>query len=121
MSMVTVVRGAVVARDNTKEAILEATRELLEKLIASNDLTENNVAAMFFTSTVDLTAEFPALALRKMDWWNVPALCAQELDIENSMERVIRTMVFINRPQPFTPKHEYVGKAAELRPDRVGD
>ena len=121
MSIVTVVRGAIVARDNTKEAILEATRELLKKLIESNDLTEDNVAAIFFTSTADLTTEFPALALRKMDWWNVPALCAQELEIENSMERVIRTMVFINRSESFKPKHEYIGKAAELRPDRTGD
>ncbi len=121
MSTVTVVRGAIVAEDNTKEAILEATKKLLGKLIESNDLTEDNVAAMFFTSTVDLTAEFPALALRKLDWWDVPSLCAQELEIENSMERVIRTMVFINRSQPFTHKHEYIGKAAALRPDRAGE
>ncbi|MFQ5511336.1 MAG: chorismate mutase [Candidatus Krumholzibacteriia bacterium] len=121
MSIITTVRGAIVAEENTSEAILAATRDLLDALIESNGLTEDNIAAMFFTSTVDLTAEFPALALRKMNWWDVPALCAQELEIDNSMERVIRAMVLVNRPEQFTPKHEYIGKAAELRPDRTGD
>lgn len=119
MSALTAVRGAIVVPENTKESIVESTRELLRQLIEANDLTEANVAGMFFTATVDLTAAFPALALRRMDWWDVPALCAQELEVEGSMKRVVRAMVFINGE--FTPKHKYIGRAAELRPDRVDD
>jgi chorismate mutase len=51
----------------------------------------------------------------------VRSVAPQPISVENDMERVIRTMVLINRPESFAPGHEYVGKAAELRPDRAGD
>ena len=44
-------RGATTARDNTKEAIIEATRELLERMIEANAIKADDVAAAFFTTT----------------------------------------------------------------------
>lgn len=119
--MVTVVgiRGAIVARQNSKQAIIEASTELLEQLIRTNDLTEDAIAGIFFTSTADLTAAFPAAALREIGWSRVVALCAQELEVPDTMQRVIQTMVFANRPLDSKVKHQYIGEAARLRSDRA--
>lgn len=115
------IRGAIVVPENTREAILTSTRELLRAVIKANELTKDTVAGIFFTSTVDLNADFPAYAVRDMGWDRVPSLCAQELAVPDSMKRVIRTMVFVNRPASFRARHQYIGDAAKLRPDLAGD
>ena len=115
------IRGAVVALENTEDAILNATEELLHCLISRNALVESEVGGVFFTSTVDLNKAFPAKALRHIGWRQVPALCAQELDVPGSMKRVIRIMMFVNREKTVRVHHQYLGEAAALRPDRTGD
>ena len=62
------IRGATSADTNSKEAILEATAELLGRLVEANDVDVDDVAAAYFTATDDLNAEFPALAARQMGW-----------------------------------------------------
>ena len=42
-------RGATTASDNTREAVLETTRELLEKLVEANAHKPDDLAAAFFT------------------------------------------------------------------------
>ena len=39
------IRGATTATANTREAILEATKEMLEQLVEANDLKKESVAA----------------------------------------------------------------------------
>ncbi len=56
------IRGATVAEANTRPAILAATRELLEAIIAANGVQPDDVASVFFTTSPDLTADYPALA-----------------------------------------------------------
>ena len=58
------IRGATTANDNTREAILEATQELLEGLVEKNQIDQESVAAAIFSTTPDLNAEFPAVAAR---------------------------------------------------------
>ncbi len=65
MAKVRGIRGATTADENTKEAIVEATRELLERLIEANSIETDDVAAAIFTTTRDLNAEFPAVAARR--------------------------------------------------------
>jgi carotenoid cleavage dioxygenase-like enzyme len=66
------IRGATTATANTKEAILEATREMLELLIEANDVDPDEVASAYFTTTADLNVEFPgfdaARTGRKTKW-----------------------------------------------------
>ena len=62
------VRGATTVEANTVEAILEATRELLDAMLKANEIDVEYVASAFFTTTPDLNAEFPALAARDMGW-----------------------------------------------------
>ena len=54
-------RGATTVDTNTKEAVVEATEELLREMASANDLAEEHVAAIFFTTTKDVNAEFPAV------------------------------------------------------------
>src|ERR1041385_4822242 len=58
-------RGATTATANTSEAILEATEELLRALQDANGFEPGDVESAIFTSSPDLTAEYPARAARR--------------------------------------------------------
>ena len=90
------VRGATVADDNTAEAILAATRELLRQLMAANGFNQDEVAAAFFTTTPDLNATFPAKAARQLGWASVAMLDGHEMNVPEGLSRCIRVMVLIN-------------------------
>ncbi len=90
------IRGATTAEDNTKEAILINTKELLQKLIKANDIKVEDVASAFFTTTRDLNAEFPAVAARQLGWNNVALICGHEMDVPGALKRVIRILILLN-------------------------
>ncbi|MDP3063388.1 MAG: chorismate mutase [Chloroflexota bacterium] len=94
------IRGATTADANTKEAIVEATKELLEKLIEANNLKNGDVAAAIFTTTRDLTAEFPAVAARKLGWQHVALMCSHEMAVPDGQPRCIRALVLVNTDTP---------------------
>ena len=75
------IRGATTAEENTAEAITEATEELLNELIRLNDLDQAEICFAYFTTTHDLTAEFPAYAARRLGWLEVPLLCGHDMDV----------------------------------------
>ena len=50
------IRGATTVEQNSEEAILGATRELLLEVIAANDLDPGDLASAVFTATPDLDA-----------------------------------------------------------------
>ncbi len=109
-------RGATTAEDNTKEAVLEATRDLLERLVEANDLLTEDLAATFFTTSPDLNAEFPAAAARQMGWEYVPLICGHEMNVPGGLPLCIRVMVLVNtekRQEEMT--HLYLRDAKNLR------
>jgi len=57
-------RGATTAAANTGQAILDATAELLRALQEANGFQPEDVESAIFTSSPDLTAEYPARAAR---------------------------------------------------------
>jgi chorismate mutase len=112
------IRGATTAEANTSEAILRATRELLALIIRQNGIEADDVASAIFTTTVDLEAEFPALAARQLGWINVALMCGHELDVPGSLRHCIRVLLHWNTDKP--PEeivHVYIKGAAKLRPD----
>jgi chorismate mutase len=113
------IRGATVAPQNEAQAVLSATRELLQAMLASNPgLVPEEIASIFFTVTPDLTAVHPALAARQLGWGSVPLLCAQEIPVPGGMERCIRILIHWNTPLTQAEvRHVYLGEAARLRPD----
>jgi len=118
MSAVRGIRGANAVRANTRSAILQATRELLEAMVQVNGVQVDDIVSVFFTLTRDLDAEFPALAAREMGWTQVPLLCAQEIDVPGAMPRCLRVLMHVHTTRSAAEiRHVYLGETAALRPD----
>ena len=114
------IRGATSAEANDAEAILTATRALLEQIVAANCLTAEDIASVIFTTTPDLNAAYPARAAREMGWTSVPLLCMQEMAVPGSLPGCIRVLMHWNTDQPPDEiRHIYLGRARVLRPDLV--
>jgi chorismate mutase len=113
------VRGATVAAENTAEAILSATRELLYTMIHYNGLDAADVASAYFTTTTDLTAIYPATAARQLGWFDVPLLCGHEMQVPNGLPLCIRILLHWNTRIPQDQiNHIYLHEATTLRPDQ---
>lgn len=120
MTMCRGVRGATSADANTKEAIVAATRELLEALIAANGMDPADIASVFLTATPDLNAEFPAQAARQLGWEDAALLCAQEIAVPGATPGLVRVLIHWNTPKTQAEvRHVYLKGAQALRPDRV--
>jgi chorismate mutase len=114
------IRGAITVADNTREAILEATRELLLRLIEANEIAADDVASAIFTTTPDLDAEFPALAARELGWRDTALLCGHEMNVPGSLPRCIRVLIHWNTSRSASEVvHVYLREAQSLRPDHV--
>ena len=114
------IRGATTAEENTAEAILAATKELLALIVEANDLRVDDVASAIFTATPDLTATFPAKAAREMGWRGMALLGAQEIRVPGSLERCIRVLIHWNTEKRAAEiRLVYLRGAQALRPDRT--
>ena len=115
------IRGAITVSADEPELILQATRELLEEILAENEgMQPEEVASAIFTVTDDLASTFPAQGARQMGWGLVPMLCAREIPVPNSLPRVIRVLVHWNTELPQNEiTHVYLREAVKLRPDLV--
>jgi chorismate mutase len=112
------IRGAVQIDANERAAILEGTTELVSEVMTRNSLVTDDVISVLFTATPDLTAEFPALAARKIGFQDVPLLCASEIGVPSAMPRVVRLLMHVETGQPRSAlQHVYLRGAAALRLD----
>ncbi len=116
------VRGAITVDANTVEAILSGTRTLLNTIVRANRMAVDDIAAVFFSTTADLNAEYPALAARQLGWTDVAFLCSHEMDVPHGLQRCVRVLVLWNTTRgPHDVEHVYLGEARRLRPDRAGE
>lgn len=90
------IRGATFVPEDTPEAILSATRELLAALALANGIATEDIASAFFTSTPDLRSAFPARAARELGWVDVPLLGATEIEHTAGPPRCIRVLLHWN-------------------------
>jgi chorismate mutase len=112
------VRGATQIDADDRDQILEATTELVSEVMARNELSTDDVISVIFTVTPDLTAEFPALAARKLGFHEVPLLCATEIGVPGALPRVIRLMAHIATDRSRSEvQHVYLRGATALRLD----
>ena len=111
------IRGATVVPVNNRESIIAATKELLEEMVQVNDVEIAEIAAIFFTTTPDLHAEFPAVAVRELGWPGYLALlCGREINVPDSMPHCLRVLMLTNtekRAEEIT--HVYLGEAKKLK------
>ncbi|MCC6612009.1 MAG: chorismate mutase [Anaerolineae bacterium] len=116
--MIRGVRGATTVTANSAEVIISATKELLQAMIDANGIEESHVASVFFTTTPDLDAAFPAQAARAVGWWEVALLGAQEINCPDGVPMCIRVLMHWNTPKALSDiRHVYMHGAERLRPD----
>jgi chorismate mutase len=114
------VRGATCASANSREAIIEATMAMLQRLVADNGIEPDDIASAFFSTTHDLNADFPAIAARQLGWRDVPLMCMHEMAVPNSLPLCVRVMIHWNTDKrPAEIRHVYMNGAERLRPDLI--
>jgi len=115
------IRGATTVDRNDAQAITAATRELLEAIIAANEIESDDVASVTFSTTADLDAAFPAKAARDLDWVDVALFCCQEIHVPDSVPMCVRVLIHWNTTKSQAEVvHVYQGDAQKLRPDISG-
>ena len=112
------VRGATQVDADDRDAIIEATAELVRAVLDRNAIDPADLVSVVFTATPDLTAEFPAYAARAMGITDVPFLCATEIDVPGAMPRVVRLLAHVETERRREDvRHVYLRGAAALRTD----
>lgn len=112
------IRGATTVARDDRDEILVATRQLLALMVRRNGLEKQDLASAIFTTSPDITAEFPALAARQLGWLDVPLLCGHEIGVPGSITRCIRVLLHWNTDRPqHEIQHVYIREAVILRPD----
>ena len=116
------IRGAITAEANTADAITHATEELLTELIRLNDLDQDEICFAYFTTTRDLTAEFPAYAARRLGWLEVPLLCGHDMDVQlpnpRGVPMCIRILLLYNTAKPQSAmRFAYLRGAQAIKAD----
>ena len=116
------IRGATTATSNTEEAITEATEEMLGELARLNDLDVAEICFAYFTTTHDLTAEYPAYAARRLGWLDVPLLCGHDMDVElpnpRGVRMCVRVLLLYNTSRPQSAmRFAYLRGAGAIKSD----
>ena len=113
-------RGATSVPADERQAILDATDELMRELLRRNELAAADLVSCIFTLTPDLHAEFPAVAARNLGLSGVPLLCTREIDVPGSLPRTIRLMLHCYADGEAPAQHVYLREAVALRRDLEG-
>ncbi|RCW64917.1 chorismate mutase [Saliterribacillus persicus] len=117
--MIRGIRGATTVRFNEEDEIIKETKRLMEEMAKSNQVNPELISSVFISVTSDITATFPAKALRLIDGWKyVPVMCMPEIDVPGSLEKCIRVMMSVETKLPQDKvNHTYLNEAIQLRPD----
>jgi chorismate mutase len=110
------IRGAITVERNTKEAIIAASKELLRKMIEANEVDADDIAGVWFTTTPDINAEFPAVAARELGWSNTALICGHEMNVTGSLPNCLRVLMLVNTEKKNEEiTHIYLKGAEVLR------
>ncbi|MDR2006409.1 MAG: chorismate mutase [Acidaminococcales bacterium] len=115
------VRGATTCTGDSKNEIMDAVKELWLKMHEQNAFAEDDLAAVIFSSTPDLSAAFPATAVRALGWTQTPLFGAAEIEQPEAVKRCVRILALWNTDKEQKDiKHVYLRAAVALRPDIAG-
>ncbi len=115
------VRGAISVPENSAPALYAAAEELLQRILAENQIEADDICSIFFTTTSDLDAAFPALVARtRLGLTDVAMLCGHEMDVPGAMPQILRVLMHVNTTKTAAQiRHVYLGDAVNLRPDKA--
>ena len=112
------IRGAIQIPADTEAAIMGGVSELLEAILAANELSLDSIISVLLTSTPDLISAFPAAGARALGFTDIPLMCAAEIDVKGALERVIRVMLHVESDRKRDEiAHIYLNGAQALRRD----
>ena len=86
-------RGATMLKKNDATEMQSAVIELLSEMIAKNNIKNEDLVSIIFTTTEDLNCAFPAAAAREIGLGDVPLLCSKEIDVPNAPKLVVRILM----------------------------
>lgn len=117
--MIRGVRGATTVTRNDADEIVQSTKQLLDEIIDKNKIKPDDVAQVLISVTEELTATFPAKALRQLQGWTfVPVMCTREIPVPGALEKCVRIMLTVNTNLGQEEiQHVYLNNAVQLRPD----
>jgi chorismate mutase len=116
--LVRALRGATTVSNDDAEEIAVATRELLVAMLEGNDIDHEDMISVFFTTSPDLTAAFPAAAARGIGFQTVPLICASEIAVPGAKPLCIRVMMHAYSSRSRADiRHVYLRDAQNLRDD----
>ena len=114
------IRGATTA-ENTKEQIYARTKELIKMIAAENGLSGKGISitSVICSSTADITAAYPAAAVREEGFSDIPLFSCAEPEIDGALPLCIRLLVNVSSSglEQRKAKHIYLHGAVVLRPD----
>jgi chorismate mutase len=115
------IRGAITVPDNDREDIMAATKKLLKEILRANEIEIDDIGAIFFSTTSDLNAEFPAAATRELGWpQHIALLCAHEMNVPGALPHCLRILMLVNTEKKAEEiAHIYLGKAKKLKEDKL--
>lgn len=120
--MIRGIRGATTINENNRDEILESSWDLISQMVKSNSIRVEDISCIIFTATSDITATFPAYAVRLhgKPWSDIACIDVQQMETIGGMKRVIRVLMQAEtEKKPDEIIHPYLRGAAGLRPDRA--
>jgi len=86
-------------------------------MVQANNTKFDDIAAILFTTTPDLNAEFPAVATRELGWpSNLALLCGHEMSVSNALPHCLRVLMLVNTEKGYEEIiHVYIGEAKKLK------
>jgi chorismate mutase len=111
-------RGAITCAEDTAEEIEAKTQRLVKEMLARNEVAHDDLVSIILTATDDLTAAYPASAVRALGFDDVPLLGARELAVDGGLPRCIRVLIHCYSPRSRADvQHVYLEDARTLRAD----
>lgn len=115
------IRGAITIKNDTETEIVAAVRWMVTEMIRNNGVAPEDVGAVIFSATEDITAAFPAAGARQIPGFDtVPLFDTRQMAVKDSLPLCIRALVLADTDKPQKDiRHVYLGEAALLRQDLV--
>jgi len=110
MQKLIAIRGATTIAADTRCNIESSSIELFNEILVRNSLSQEQIVSVQITSTKDITAYYPAAALRK-NGCAAPLFSALEPDIKDSLPLCIRFLFLAYGEKPVPV---YLRGAADL-------
>lgn len=111
------IRGAIAVSANNRKGIVAASKKLLTNMAKANRIDTRDIAAILFTTTPDLDAEFPAAATRELGWpADLALLCGHEMNVPGALPLCLRVLMLVNTERESDEiVHVYLGEAKKLK------